>query len=72
MLACGMGPADVAARLRIRPYYAESTIAAAKRIRQEVIQADIRLLADCDAAVKRGRVREDLASDRCLLCLNEV
>jgi len=72
LLDQGMGPADVSRELGMPGFFAEQAVRRAKGMNAGKLKKDLGLLIGCDRDIKRGRVREDLALERCVLALSEV
>ncbi|MBF0253819.1 MAG: DNA polymerase III subunit delta [Candidatus Omnitrophica bacterium] len=72
LLSQGLGTADLVKALKMPAYFAGKTAQFASRMPEEDFRRDLDALYECETDIKRGRVREDLALERCLLRLSQV
>ena len=72
LLDRGAGAADAAEALGLSGYQAGRDVERARALDKRRAQKGLALLAECDAAIKRGTLEPELALERCLLGLYEM
>lgn len=72
LLASGLGPADVGAKLGIHRFYLEGELGQARGMSEARARRFLGALLACDGEIKQGQLNANLAIEKCVLSLCEA